>query len=251
MAAAGRSLASAPVPESSTTGAAGARGGPQVIPRPPEVSPGGAPPWSVHVGTRPRLDLVSVERSFRPLAVERAMGLADPDLRRSAVAVVLSEDGDGDLDVLLTRRSWGMRTHRGEVAFPGGAVEAGDAFPVGTALREAHEEVRLPPSEVSIVGALDPLTTFTSDRVVIPVVGVSAVATPRLDLVAEPAEVDAILHVGVAELLHPDCYHQELWTWDGGGGRVRHVMHFFELERDTVWGATASMLTQLLGVLLR
>lgn len=209
------------------------------------MSAGGRPPWAEHVGTRPRLDLASVERAFDGLDVARAVGLADPRLRRSAVAVVLSDVGGGELELLLTRRSWGMRTHRGEVAFPGGAVEPGDAFPVGTALRESREEVGLRASDVTIVGALDPLTTFTSDRVVVPVV---AVASGRLDLVPEPAEVDAILHVPVTELLHPATYHQERWSWEG---TTRYRMHFYELEGDTIWGATASMITQLLGVLLR
>ena len=63
---------------------------------------------------------------------------------------------------------------------------------------------------VEVVGALRPLTTFTSDRVVLPVV---AVTPERPVVVAEPAEVDAILHVPLAELLHPECYHEERWTW--------------------------------------
>lgn len=221
-----------------------ARGGPQVIPRPTDVVVGGMPPWAAHIGTRPELDAAAVATAFEGLGVERSLGLADLELRRSAVAVVVSDVGSGDVEVLLTRRSWGMRTHRGEVAFPGGAVESDDAFPVGTALREASEEVGLRPERVSVVGALDPLTTFTSDRVVIPVV---TVAEGRPEVVAEPAEVDAILHVPVAELLHPDCYRQERWSW---GHERDHVMHFFELPGDTVWGATAAMLTQLLTIVL-
>lgn len=206
---------------------------------------GGEPPWARHIGRRPELAAGDVAAAFDGLGVERAMGLADPELRRSAVAVVLSEVGDGDMEVLLTRRSWGMRTHRGEVAFPGGALEEGDEFPVGTALREANEEVGLLTTSVSVVGALDPLTTFTSDRVVVPVV---TVTEGRPDVVAAPDEVDAILHVPIAELLHPECYRQERWSW---AHERDHVMHFYELPGDTVWGATAAMLTQLLGVLLR
>lgn len=190
------------------------------------------------------------------------MAAVAPGIRRSAVAVLLSgatrasvEDraAPGGLEVLLTRRAWTMRTHRGEVSFAGGGVEAGDEFPVGTALREAKEEIDLDVGLVEVVGALEPLTTFTSDRVVLPVVGV----TPeRPAVVAAPLEVDAILHVPLRELLHPDCYHQELWSWGSemrGAGidaTTDHPMHFFELEGDTVWGATAAMLHQLLSQLL-
>lgn len=170
--------------------------------------------------------------------------------RRSAVAVVVSPDGSGGIELLLTRRSWALRTHRGEVSFPGGLVEPTDEFPVSTALREANEEVALDVDVVEIVGALDPLSTVTSDGAIVPVVGLCGArpAVRRSD-----AEVDAVLHVSLAELLHPECYRSERWTWAGGQGvppRSGHEMHFFELIGDTVWGATAAMLTQLLTLVL-
>ena len=97
---------------------------------------------------------------------------------------------------------------------------------------------------------MESLTTFTSDRVVIPVVGLT---TRRPAMEASPIEVDAVLHVPLAELLHPDCYHEERWSW-GEDFEFRsaddHPMHFFELYGDTVWGATAAMVHQLLTVVL-
>ena len=65
----------------------------------------------------------------------------------------------------------------------------------------------------------------------------------RPDLTANEHEVDAILHVALSELLHPDVYRQELWDWGGG---VKRPLHFFELVGDTIWGATGSMLVDLL-----
>lgn len=232
-----------------------ALGGPQVIPRPATHEPGDPPAWSPLIGDDPRLGVDDVRPRLAGLTVDRSMGLADHRLRRSAVAAVLSEytreaDGSPGLEVLLTRRNWQMRTHRGEVSFPGGAEDPGDEYPVGTALREAAEEVGLVPTDAEVVGALDPLTTFTSDRVVVPVVVVTPV---RPAVVGAPDEVDAVLHVPLATLLHPDCYHQERWTWAGDAAvpaRHRHVMHFFDLPDDTVWGATAAMLHQLLTALL-
>ena len=235
-----------------------ARGGPQEIPRPPRARQGGPPPWAHLIDTDPALRLADVRRAFDDLSVDRSITAMLPDIRRSAVAVIVSERGEldasgdvgGGLELLLTRRAWGMRTHRGEVAFPGGAEDPGDEFPIGTALREATEEVGLDRDTVEVIGALDPLTTFTSDRVVIPVVGMT-MRRPAME--ASPVEVDAVLHVPLAELLHPDCYHEERWSW-GEDFEFRsaadHPMHFFDLHGDTIWGATAAMVHQLLTVVL-
>lgn len=226
------------------------RGGPQVIPRPEHTSIGPAPAWSAVIGTEPSLALDEIRERLALMSIDRSMAMVDGLNRRSAVAIVLSE-GQRGLEVLLTRRAWHMRTHRGEIAFPGGGEEAGDVFPVGTALREACEEVALNTSIVDAVGALDPMVTFTSDKAVVPVV----FTTPVRPMVIEsPDEVDAILHVPVAELLDPECYRCELWTWtsddpDAPPSRYEHPVHFFELWGDTLWGATASMLNQLLTVL--
>jgi 8-oxo-dGTP pyrophosphatase MutT (NUDIX family) len=209
------------------------------------VRDGGRPEWAAHLGTEPVIGLDDVVSRLSTLTLDRSLGLAPPDLRRSAVAALLSPMPETPgLEVLLTRRAWDLRTHRGEVSFPGGAEDPGDDFPVGTALREANEEVGFVAEDVNVVGALDPLTTFTSDRVVIPVV----VTTPvRPTVVRSPTEVDAILHVPLASLLDAGCYHREIWSWEGSPERT---MHFFELVGDTIWGATASMLNQLLTALL-
>lgn len=199
----------------------------------------------------PDLSLTDVHTRLSSATVEQSMAQIEPGLRRSAVVVLVSGADDG-VELLFTRRSWDMRTHRGEVSFAGGGEEAGDDFPVGTALREACEEVSLDVGLVRVAGALGPLTTFTSDRVVVPVVGTT---TERPSVVASPAEVDAILHVPLAELLEPGCYHEELWSWSGlpdaGLGRADdHPMHFFDIVGDTIWGATANMVHQLLTLLL-
>ncbi|MCL4167271.1 UNVERIFIED_CONTAM: hypothetical protein GTU68_042502, partial [Idotea baltica] len=91
-----------------------------------------------------------------------------------------------------------MRTHRGEVSFPGGGFEPGDTSPVDTALREAHEEVGVPRTLVDVVGELDHLTTVSSDREIVPIVGM---LPERPAVVADPTEVDKVLHVGLEDLL--------------------------------------------------
>ncbi len=159
--------------------------------------------------------------------------------RPSAVLAALYDDADGLATVVLTRRSAHLRAHRGEVSFPGGGAESGDADLVSTATREAHEEVGLDPAAVEIIGEIDHLQTVTSRSYIVPFVGALA---GRPDLVASESEVAAILHVTLAELLDPTIYHQERW----GLPPLEHPISFFELDGDTVWGATAAMLRNLL-----
>jgi 8-oxo-dGTP pyrophosphatase MutT (NUDIX family) len=159
----------------------------------------------------------------------------------SAVLVPLYEGPDG-LGVVLTRRAWGLRTHRGEVSFPGGRCDRGES-PAEAALREAHEEVGLDPAGVEVLGELDHLTTVTRRAYIVPVVALLD-GTP--ELVANPGEVDAVLHVPLAELLSPGVYREERW----GIEEQHRPVYFFELVGDTVWGATAAMLRQLLARLL-
>lgn len=112
-----------------------------------------------------------------------------------------------------------------------------------TACREAVEEIGLEPDLVEQVGELDHLSTITSDSFIVPYVGLVAGGRPAVT--PNPAEVDEVLHVPLAELLLPEVYREERWHIFGG---IRPIF-FFELYGDTVWGATAAMLRQLLGLL--
>jgi 8-oxo-dGTP pyrophosphatase MutT (NUDIX family) len=146
---------------------------------------------------------------------------------------------DGQAMVVLTRRSQRLRTHTGQVAFPGGKLEPGET-PVDAALREASEEVGIDPAAVEVIGALSPVHTFSNPAPILPIVGVLA-RPPRL--VPNPAEVERAFSVSLGQLMSPRVYHQELWEAKDGSGQE---MHFFELDGDTVWGATARMLFELL-----
>jgi len=149
---------------------------------------------------------------------------------------------DDELRVLLTRRSWDLRTHRGEVSFPGGRADEGE-HPHDAALREACEEIGLDPGTVELVGEMDHLTTVTRRAYIVPVVGLLSGAP---QLTASPGEVDAILDIGLAELMHPEAFREERW----GTPPDDRPVYFFDLVGDTVWGATASMLRHLLIRLL-
>jgi 8-oxo-dGTP pyrophosphatase MutT (NUDIX family) len=161
--------------------------------------------------------------------------------RASAVLAPLYED-DGELLVILTRRTWTMRSHSGEVSFPGGRQDDADADLWHTALREAREEIALDATKVEPIGELDHLSTVTSRSFIVPYVG-ALVGAPHTQ--ASPAEVSAVLHVPVAELLDPAIFREEIWTFPWAEDRP---IFFFELVGDTVWGATGAMLRQLLGL---
>lgn len=214
-----------------------ARGGPQHIPRPPDARPGDPPAWKALAAGQPRPSLDDVRRALADAPTFGPESLRSAGRGASAVLAPLYEH-DGDLWVVLTRRSWHLRAHRGEVSFPGGRHERGETL-WETALREAWEEIDLDRSRVERLGELDPLSTVTSRSVIVPYVG----ALPgRPALTANPDEVDSILHVRIAELLEPGVYRQERWRWEG----QERPIHFFELVGDTVWGATGSMLVDFL-----
>lgn len=169
----------------------------------------------------------------RPVPGERR------EVRPSAVLAALYED-EGHVRVVLTRRAQHLRSHRGEVSFPGGGQEPGEDL-VTTALREADEEVGLDPSSVEVVGELDHLQTFMARSYIVPFVGI--LSTPP-KLTPNPAEVERILHPSLDELLLPEVYREERW----GVPPLDHPMHFFELVGDTIWGATGRMLVNLLAL---
>jgi 8-oxo-dGTP pyrophosphatase MutT (NUDIX family) len=164
--------------------------------------------------------------------------------RVSSVLAAFFEDADdGQLYTILTRRGQGLRAHKGEVSFPGGLAEPGEPL-VDAALREAEEEVGLLPSSVEVLGELDHLRTVSSRSFIVPHVGMVAGGKPRLR--PNPAEVEAVLLVPVGELLLDEVYREERWMWEG----EERPIFFFELVGDTVWGATAAMLRQLLALAL-
>ena len=135
-----------------------------------------------------------------------------------------------------------MRSHTSEISFPGGAQDPEDVDEWATALREANEEVGLDPTLPRRIGDLDRFVTVGSRSLVHPIVAAlpgSPVLRPSED------EVEHVLHVPLDELLDPMIFREEIWTL----GDTARPVSFFELVGDTLWGATASMVRQLLCVI--
>jgi 8-oxo-dGTP pyrophosphatase MutT (NUDIX family) len=214
------------------------RGGAQRIPRPPDVRPGDPPPWAGLAPEERRIAVPQVRERFAALGPARRSPREGKVDRASAVLAAIYDDA-GEAHIILTRRSAALRVHSGEVSFPGGGQDDGEDLR-DTARREACEEVGLDPDLVEIIGELDHLSTITSNSFIVPFV---AILSERPMLRASPAEVEAVLTVPLSELLDPAIFREERWDIFG----TDRPMWFFELVGDTVWGATAAMLRQLLG----
>jgi 8-oxo-dGTP pyrophosphatase MutT (NUDIX family) len=161
------------------------------------------------------------------------------------VLVALFEES-GESHVVLTRRSFAMRSHRGEIALPGGRSHGAET-PTATALREAHEEVGLDPSAVTPFAWLSPIATFASGSAIFPIVGF---LPARPELVIEPSEVDRAFSVALSDLVADGTFLEELWrrpiARPGADEEGFFPLYFFKVPDDLIWGATARVLTELL-----
>jgi 8-oxo-dGTP pyrophosphatase MutT (NUDIX family) len=144
---------------------------------------------------------------------------------------------DGDLHVVFTRRREDLRRHAGEVSFPGGRFDEGEADLLATALREAHEEIGLPPDAVRILGALQPTPTIATGFAVYPFVGL---IEPGRTWALSAREVAEVIEFSIPQLRR-------------GYGRRRLLRRGLPIRTDTyqvgehlIWGATARILSDLL-----
>jgi 8-oxo-dGTP pyrophosphatase MutT (NUDIX family) len=226
------------------------RGGQQIIPRPNDWRAGAPNPWTTADLSRltiARVEKVLTQRGERHLPEDLPTTPMRPPFvaatKDAAVLVPLFVGAHNELRVVLTRRGGALRSHKGEVAFPGGRVDDGET-PMQAALREAFEETALPVESVRIVGTLEALTTVVSSSRITPFVGI--IGGPLPALTPNPGEVDRIFDVALADLVHADCYHEEIWNFADGTFPV----WFFDVEDDTIWGATGRMIRRLLDLLL-
>lgn len=188
-----------------------------------------APPWLHPL-------LLAVE-SVRADELSRFTPPGDGSGRHSAVLILFASSTAADADVLLIQRSATMRSHAGQVAFPGGATDPQDASATATALREATEEVGVRPESVDVLAELPALWLPPSGFVVTPVLGYWR--SPHPVGVMDEAEVASVHRVRLSELVDPanrfTVRHPSGYTGPG-----------FAVDGLFVWGFTAGLLDRLL-----
>jgi 8-oxo-dGTP pyrophosphatase MutT (NUDIX family) len=185
---------------------------------------------------RSRADLATALRGVLLDAAEAA-ALEVHGRTDAAVLVPLYLDDRGELHAVFTRRRSDLRRHAGEISFPGGRSDPGEDDLRATALREAHEEIGLPPDDVELVGALQPTPTIATNYAVYPFVGL---IEPGREWKVSPREVDEVLELAVGALRE-------------GHDRRRLLRRGVPFRTDVycvgdilIWGATARMLADLL-----
>ena len=239
---------------------------PQVIPRPADWRMGDDAAWA----KLPRSERtgISLARVRAALAARGQLGPIPEDIGdrgvlvplifadesrtpdrvvNAAVLAVLFEE-EGEARLIFTRRSTKLRSHRGEVSFPGGRIDPGEDPPTA-ALREAYEEIALDPSRVTPEGWVHPVVTVGSGSLIMPIV---ATTPGRPHVVASPAEVERVFDVSLAELAELENFHEERWRFADvhTDGDDALTVWFFEVEGEMIWGATARMIHELLTVVL-
>ena len=155
----------------------------------------------------------------------------------TAAAVLVAVTDRAEPGVILTQRTETLRRHPGQVAFPGGRIDPSDTDAIAAALREADEEIALPPASVEVIGTADRYRTGTGFEIV-PVIGV---VPPDLPLIPSEAEVASVFEVPLAFLIDPANVRLGSVMWQG---RERS---YYELDWNgrRIWGATAAMIVNL------
>lgn len=203
----------------------------------------------------PRAQLAALCARGMDWHTDPARMIANIDRARRAAVLVLFGFGDDaagagggagprqqrpeDLDVLLLSRAATLRTHSGQIAFPGGAIDDTDVDPAAAALREANEETGLDPAGVELLGTLRPLPLAVSNFLVTPTLAWWRRPTPVAPV--DPGETSEVFRVPVGHLLDPE--NRAVTEFTGRGRTVR--MPAFTVDGRVVWGFTGLVLAGL------
>jgi len=214
---------------------------------PPPPPPLGAPPLGAPPLGAPPLSADALA-ALPPTAAALAAALTAreraplPALPRRAAVLVTLVEGEGPARVLLTRRAAHLASHSGEVAFPGGMWEPADGALARTALREAEEEVGLPPSAVTLLGALDDMLPKREGVAVTPFVAHARALPP---LRPNPDEVARVFEVPLDALREAARWEAQRASWRG----VEWPIYSFCYDSERLWGLSAYVTLLALSLL--
>lgn len=186
------------------------------------------------------MDLEAVRKKVEAALADRRRRVVDSESLIPAAVLLLLTNRRGP-HVVFAKRTEDVTHHKGQFSFPGGIVETWDGSRLETALREAKEEIGLPPSAVDILGTLDDTETRATQFVITPFVGM--VSQP-VSYIPDGKEIERVLEVPLAALLDPAIFRVEMWERDG----EIHPVYFYEYNGETIWGATARILKQFLDL---
>jgi 8-oxo-dGTP pyrophosphatase MutT (NUDIX family) len=175
------------------------------------------------------------------LAQRTKKNITDKDRVPSAVLIPIYKK-DGQYYIVFIKRTMTVKTHQGQISFPGGMQDKEDKTLRDTALRESEEEIGLCPEDVNILGELDDEITTTSNYIVTPFV--ATIPWPY-HFTLNKNEVAKIIGVPIAALMAKDCRKPE--TEIANGEKVESFAYYY--QRTRIWGATARILNKLLEII--
>jgi 8-oxo-dGTP pyrophosphatase MutT (NUDIX family) len=164
------------------------------------------------------------------------------DASAAAVLILLVKLAD-NWNIVYTRRANGVRTHQGEVSFPGGAWEPGDGILAQTALRETMEEIGITPDCVTILGAMSTYRTITN-YLVHPIVGI---LNCPMEFHLNLEEVERAFLIPIDWLAMSENYFEQDHTLNNN--LVRRVVHYKEFDGEHLWGFTARVTQDILALI--
>jgi 8-oxo-dGTP pyrophosphatase MutT (NUDIX family) len=186
-----------------------------------------------------RFDDAALARLRELVGRRPAIAIDAAQYRRACVLIPLVRDGDG-WSILFLRRSANLAAHSGQIAFPGGAVEAGESY-ADAAVREAQEEVGIAPERVELIGRLDDLITNVSGFLVAPFVGL---VHERIEYVLQKSEVDEVFEVPIDALLAPSQPEVRYVDYRNSS----YPAYFYRFGAYEIWGLTGRMLKTFLDL---
>jgi 8-oxo-dGTP pyrophosphatase MutT (NUDIX family) len=182
-----------------------------------------------------------IEKLREALAKRQVSHISDSKLRISAVLAPIFLKA-GQYHLLFMQRTERVKEHKGQISFPGGAYEKADGLLLNTALREAQEEVGLAPGDVEVLGELDDMLTVATNYVISPFVGLIPYPYKfKLD----NWETEELIEVPLTALMDKNCFSESKTITNGQEIEV----YFYKYGDKVIWGATARILKQFLGII--